>query len=200
MNVRLRAFFAGAVGAVLAFGIVELVHGFYRLVPSVFLSLAQLIVRLTPGGVATRTIEVLGTADIPVLISSMVVGTLVVSGLLAYLALRSPLLSLVGVGVLAAIAIVVTLAEPSTDPLFTVVTIIGALAAGATVSALLLSASNLDSPEPAAEPEEQQAAPAMAGVRSREAHSTGGIAVGRRNFLLLGGGAAAIGLAAVGAG
>ncbi len=200
MNVKLRAFFAGAVGAVLAFGIVELVHGLYQLVPSVFLSLAQLVIRLTPGGFATRAIEILGTADIPILIASMVVGTLIASGLLAYLALRSPLLSLVGVSVLAAIAIIVTLAEPFADSVLTVVTILVALSAGVTVSAMLLRSSGLDAAEPTPAASEEQAAPAMAGVRSREAHSSGGIAVGRRNFLLLGGGAAAAGLAAVGVG
>lgn len=200
MNVRLRAFFAGAAGAVLAFGIAELVHGLYQLVPSVFVSLAQLVVRLTPGGFATRAIELLGTADIPVLISFMVVGALIVSGLLAYLALRSPLLSLAGVGVLAAIAVIATLAEPFVDPVFTVVTILGALSAGVTVSALLLRASGLGASEPDPSGTEEQAAPAMAGVRSREAHSSEGIAVGRRNFLLFGGGVAAAGLAAVGVG
>lgn len=199
MNIRLRSFFAGAAGAVLAFGIVELVHGLYQSVPSVFLSLAQLIVRLTPGGFATRAIEILGTADIPILISSMVVGTLVISGLLAYLALRSPLLSLVGVGVLAAIAIVVSLAEPSANAVATAITILVALSAGVTVAALLLKSSGLEASE-SAPAGTGSAAPAMAGVRSREAHSSEGIAVGRRSFLLLGGGTVAAGLAAVGVG
>ena len=199
MNVRLRAFFAGAAGAVLAFGIVELVHGLYQSVPSVFLSLAQLIVRLTPGGFATRAIEILGTADIPILISSMVVGTLVISSLLAYLALRSPLLSLIGVGVLAAIAIIVSLAEPSAAAVATVITILVALSAGVTAAALLLKSSGLEASESAPDGP-GSAAPAMAGVRSREAHSSEGIAVGRRSFLLLGGGTVAAGLAAMGAG
>ena len=199
MNVRLRAFFAGAAGAVLAFGLAELVHGLYQLVPSVFLSLAQLVVRLTPGGFATRAIELLGTADIPILITSMVIGGLIISGLLAYLALRSPLLSLVGVGVLAAIAIIATLSESSVDVVSTVVTILVALSAGVTASALLLRSSRLDAPEPS-DSGTGQSAPAMTGVRSREAHSSGGIAVERRSFLLLGGGTIAAGLAAVGIG
>ena len=201
MNVKLRAFFAGAAGAVLAFGIVELVHGLYQLVPSIFLSLAQLVVRLTPGGFATRAIEILGTADIPILITSMVVVTLILSGLLAYLALRSPTLSLASVGVLAAIAILVGLSEQAVDAVSTVVTILAALSIGVTVTALLLKSSGLEASEPAPdESESGQAAPAMAGVRSREAHSSEGIAVGRRNFLLLGGGTVAAGLAAVGIG
>ena len=204
MNVKLRSFFAGAAGAIVAFGIVELVHGIYQLVPSVFVSLAQLVVKLTPGGFATRAIEVLGTADIPILVTSMAIGGLVVSGLLAYLALRMPLISLVGVGILAAIAMAVTLAEPFAATVATAATILVALSAGVTAAALLMKASGLGDTEPAAEPAtssgEEQSAPAMAGVRSREAHSSEGIAVGRRSFILLGGGAAAAGLAAVGVG
>jgi hypothetical protein len=34
MNVKLRSFIAGAVGMVVAFGLVELVHGLYPPVPS----------------------------------------------------------------------------------------------------------------------------------------------------------------------
>ena len=208
MNVRLRSFFAGTVGAVLAFGIVELVHGLYQLVPSVFVALAQGIVKLTPGSLVTQGIELLGTADIPVLIACLVVGTLVVSALLAYLALRSPSLALAGVGVLAAIAILAAFSEPFVAPVATVITILVALSAGVTAAALLLRASGLQASDSApAESAESgspaapaTAAPAMAGVRSREAHSEGGVAVNRRNFLLLGGGAAAAGLAAVGVG
>ena len=200
MNVRLRAFFAGTVGAVLAFGIVELVHGLYQLVPSVFVALAQGIVKLTPGSLVTQGIELLGTADIPVLVACLAVGTLVISALLAYLALRSPLLALVGVGALAAIAILAAFSEPFVAPVATVITILVALSAGVTASALLLNASGLQASESASPGSGEQAAPAMAGVRSREAHSEGGIAVGRKNFLLLGGGAAAAGLAAVGVG
>lgn len=204
MRVGSRAFFAGAAGAVVAFGIAELVHGLYQLVPSVFVALAQGIIRLTPGSIVTQGIELLGTADIPVLIACLVVGTLVVAGLLAYLALRSPLLALAGVSALAVIAILAAFSEPFVAPIFTVITILAALSAGVTVSALLLKSSGLRASEPAQseseEESEEQSVPAMAGVRSREAHSAGGIAVDRRNFLLLGGGAAAAGLAAVGAG
>ena len=178
----------------------ELVHGLYQLVPSVFVALAQGIIKLTPGSLVTRGIELLGTADIPVLIACLVMGTLVVSSLLAYLALRSPLLALVGVGVLAAIAILAAFSEPFVAPVATVITILVALSAGVTAAALLLQSSGLQAPEAAPAESGEQAAPAMTGVRSKEAHSEGGIAVDRKNFLLLGGGAAAVGLAAVGVG
>ena len=65
MSKRLRAGIAGVVGAVVALGMAELLHGLFDPVPSVFTSLAQGVVRLTPGVLVTEGIETLGTADIP---------------------------------------------------------------------------------------------------------------------------------------
>ena len=104
MGDKLRAGIAGIVGAVFAFGIAELVHGLFHLVPSVFVSLAQGVVQLTPGGLVTRGIELLGTADIPVLISTMLIGALLFAALLANASLRYPAIALVVVGVLAVVA------------------------------------------------------------------------------------------------
>ncbi|HEU4846982.1 MAG TPA: hypothetical protein VFT03_02190, partial [Rubrobacteraceae bacterium] len=83
MSDRFRAGMAGVVGAIVAFGAVELVHGLYSPVPSVFVALAQQVVERTPGELVTRGIELLGQADIPVLVTSMIVGALVVAGALA---------------------------------------------------------------------------------------------------------------------
>ncbi len=69
---RTRAAIAGIAGIILAFGITELVHGLYQMVPSVLVSIAQGIVEFTPGSLVTRGIELLGTADIPVLIATVV--------------------------------------------------------------------------------------------------------------------------------
>jgi DMSO/TMAO reductase YedYZ molybdopterin-dependent catalytic subunit len=202
---RFRAGIAGIAGAVLAFGIAELVHGLlYESVPSVFVSLAQRVVELTPGELVTRGIEILGTADIPTLIATMIVGALIVAALLANIALRSPIAALIGVVALAVIAVAATLAEPFVAPVLTALTIAGALAAGTAISEFLLRASGLRTQESTA----SEAAPPPVGpsdtpspvVRSREACSEGGIAVNRRNFLVLGGAAGAAGLAAVGAG
>ena len=187
-----------------AFGMAELVHGLlHESVPSVFVSLAQRVVELTPGELVTKGIEILGTADIPTLIVTMTIGALIVAALLANLALRSPISALIGVVVLAAIAVAATLAEPFAAPVPTVLTIAGALAAGAAITELLLRASGLRTQEPAASKAAPAAGPSGArspAVRSREAYSEGGIAVNRRNFLVLGGTAAAAGLAALGAG
>ena len=199
---RTRAGIAGVVGAVVAFGITELVHGLYESVPSILVSIAQRIVELTPGTLVTRGIELLGTADIPTLIATVLLGTVVITILLGNLAVGRPLLALCGVVVLAAIAIAAALADPFVAMVPTVITIIGALLAGAAVTELLLRASGLRAAEP-----EDAAAPAGGTesalspvVRSREAGSEDGISVGRGSFLLLSGGAAVAGLAAAGVG
>ena len=198
---RTRAGIAGVVGAVVALGITVLVHGLYAPVPSILVSLAQRIVELTPGTVVTRGIELLGTADIPTLIASVLVGTVVFAFLLGNLAVKHPSVALLSVAILAAIAIAAAVADPFVEPVPTVVTVIIALLAGAAVTEFLLRAAGLrPTPEPA---EEIPGAPGSAlspAVRSREAGSEGGIAVGRGGFLLLSGGAAVAGLAAAGIG
>ena len=204
MSGRSRAGIAGVVGAIVAFGVVELVHGLYPPVPSVFVALAQQVVERTPGELVTRGIELLGQADIPVLVTSMIVGALVVAGALAYLGVRRPALALVGVGALAAVGIAASLAQPFVAPVPTVITILAALALGVAVTETLLRISGLRAGKPA----DSDATPSAAGppddpspvVRSREAHSSEGTAVGRRGFLMLGGLAAVLGLAAAGVG
>jgi DMSO/TMAO reductase YedYZ molybdopterin-dependent catalytic subunit len=204
MSGRFRAGMAGVVGAIVAFGVVELVHGLYPPVPSVFVALAQQVVERTPGELVTRGIELLGQADIPVLVTSMIVGALVVAGALAHLGVRRPGLALVGVGALAAVGIAASLAQPFVAPVPTVITILAALALGVAVTETLLRISGLRAGKPA----DSDATPSAAGppddpspvVRSREAYSSEGTAVGRRGFLMLGGLAAVLGLAAAGLG
>src|SRR5215212_4383648 len=139
-RITTRPGIAGVIGAIVAFGITELVHGLYPSVPSIFVSLAQLVVELTPGTLVTQGIELLGKADIPTLITTMLIGTVVVAFLLGNLATRRPLLALAGVAVLAAIAITAALADPFVATTPTVITIVGALLAGAVVTELLLRA------------------------------------------------------------
>ena len=202
MNTKLRGFVAGAVGMLVAFGIVELVHGLYPLVPSVLVAVAQRIIELTPGDFATRAVSALGKANIPVLVAFTVLGTLALAGFLAYLSLRSRIFALVGVVFLAAVALAAAFTEPFIAPVATVLTVLGALAIGASVASYLLSVSGLLERGTSAEAEEGpvQSAPQPFVGRSREAHSEGGIAVSRRNFVVVSGIAAVAGLAAGGAG
>jgi DMSO/TMAO reductase YedYZ molybdopterin-dependent catalytic subunit len=202
MSGRFRAGIAGVVGAIVAFGVAELVDGLYPSVPSVFVALAQQVVERTPGELVTRGIELLGKADIPVLVTSMIVGALVVAGALAYLGVRRPVLALLGVGVLAAVGVAASLAEPFVAPVPTVITILAALTLGVAVTETLLRASGLRT----ARSRGQEAAPPASSdlqppiVRSREAYSSDGTVVGRRGFLALSGLAAVLGLTAAGVG
>lgn len=202
MNTKLRSFVAGAVGMLVAFGIVELVHGLYPLVPSVLVAVAQRIIELTPGDFATRAVSALGKANIPILVAFTTLGTLALAGFLAYLSLRSRIFALVGVVFLAAVALAAAFTEPFIAPVATVLTVLGALAIGASVASYLLSVSGLLERGTGAEAEEGpvQSAPQPFVGRSREAHSEGGIAVSRRNFVVVSGIAAVAGLAAGGAG
>jgi DMSO/TMAO reductase YedYZ molybdopterin-dependent catalytic subunit len=197
---RVRAGIAGVVGAVVALGISELVHGLYASVPSILVSIAQRIVELTPGELVTAGIELLGKADIPTLIATVIIGTVAITFFLGNLAVRHPSLALAGVAVLAAIAAAAALADPFVATAPTVITIAGALLAGAAVTELLLRAAGLratvEEPTLAGEP---GSAPSPV-MRSREAGSEGRISVGRGDFLLLSGGAAVAGLAAAGVG
>ena len=202
MNTRFRTFIAGAVGMLAAFGLAELIHGLYAPVPSVLMAIAQRVIEFTPGEFATRAIETLGMADIPILLAVVTLGSLAIAGYLADFSRRSPLLALVGVGILAAVALAAAFAEPSAALVPTVLTVIGALGIGCAVAGLLMGASGLRTPgatQPAGPPA-PEGETVMEGVRSKEAHSKRGISVGRRGFLLLSGGAAVAGLAAAGAG
>ena len=197
---RVRAGIAGVVGAVVALGISELVHGLYASVPSILVSIAQRIVELTPGKLVTAGIELLGKADIPTLIATVIIGTVAITFFLGNLAVRHPSLALAGVAALAAIAAAAALADPFVATAPTVITIAGALLAGAAVTELLLRAAGLratvEEPTLAGEP---GSAPSPV-MRSREAGPEGRISVGRGGFLLLSGGAAVAGLAAAGVG
>jgi DMSO/TMAO reductase YedYZ molybdopterin-dependent catalytic subunit len=206
MNTKRRSFVAGAVGMLVAFGIVELVHGLYQLVPSVLVAVAQRIIELTPGDFATTAVAALGKANIPILVAFTMLGTLAIAGFLTYLSLRSRNFALVGMGILAAVALAAAFTEPFIDPVATVLTVLGALGIGASVSFYLLRASGLlesgtatEAAGEAAEDPEQPTPQPFVG-RSREAHSGGGIAVSRRNFVVVSGVAAVAGLAAGGAG
>ena len=186
-----------------AFGLAELVHGLYQPVPSVLMSIAQRVIEFTPGGFATRAIETLGMADIPILLAVVTLGSLAIAGYLAGLSRRSPLFALVGVGILAAVALAASFAEPSAAFIPTVLTVVGALGVGCAVAGFLMSASEVrtsGATRTADSSSAPESGPVMAGVRSKEAHSERGILVGRRGFLLLSGGAAVAGLAAAGAG
>ncbi len=202
MNVKFRAFVAGVAGMAVALGVAELIHGFYEPVPSLSVAVSQRLIVLMPASITEIAIGFLGEADIPVLVTTTVILTLVFAGLLACLALRSVTAALVGVVVLGAIGITASLFEPAVHPVAAVLTVVGALGVGAGVSGLLVYASGLQRAEATSPPEPSGSDEGKEpqGSRSREAGSGGGIAVSRRNFVVLSGVAAVAGLTSAGVG
>jgi len=106
------------------------------------------------------------------------------------------------VSILAAVALAASLIEPFAAPVATMLSVVGALGLGGAVTTFLLYVSGLQTSESISRPESQESSrePRSHSVRSREAHSSAGIAVNRRNFLVLSGSAALAGLAATGVG
>ena len=203
MSSRLRAALAGIVGFVVALGITELVHGLYDLVPSVLGSLAQVVVERTPGEVVTQGIELLGQADIPVLIGTVTLGSLALCAVLAVVAIHRPALALLGVVLLGALGFAATFIEPFMEAVPTAITLAAALLAGTAVAELMLRAAGLRETDggataPAAAPAGAPGGPDSPVVRWRE---TGGrTSVNRGGFLALGGGAVVAGRGAQGVG
>ncbi|MDN5697520.1 MAG: molybdopterin-dependent oxidoreductase [Rubrobacter sp.] len=205
MNYRFKAALSGVAGGAVALGVAELVHGLYTLVPSLPVAVSQRVIELTPGGLATEAIGTMGQAATPVLVAVVLLATMLVCGLLAILSRRSTLLALAGAVALGALGLVAAFSEPSISVPVTLITIVGALLAGVTVAGALLdragdasgvAASGDASTETAQTPQQTE----MAGTRRRDSGPGREIALGRRGFLALSGGAIAGGLAAAGAG
>jgi DMSO/TMAO reductase YedYZ molybdopterin-dependent catalytic subunit len=200
---RIRSAIAGIVGIVVALGVTELVHGLYSGVPSVVVSLAQAIAELTPGGIVTRGIELLGTADIPVLIGTVIVGAAAICALLAILAVKRPALALFGVAVLMALALAASFAaEPFIAPVAAVVSVVVGLLIGTLATELLLRSAGLRDTK-AAQREtvaSEAGSPPSPVVRSREAGPGKAVTVNRGGFVALAGGATVAALAALGVG
>jgi hypothetical protein len=90
---------------------------------------------LTPGAVATAGIAAVGKAATPLLVTVVILLTVAVAALLAVLARRSPLATLVGVGILGAVGLVASLAEPVVGPVQTILALLFSLALGTSSAA-----------------------------------------------------------------
>lgn len=193
----------GVAGGAVAFGVAEIVHGLYPLVPSLPVAVSQRVIELTPGSLATEAVGTVGKAATPILLVMVVAATLAVAGVLAVLSRRSPLAALAGVGLLGAIGLVAAFSQPAISVPVTAVTVAGALIFGVTVTRSLLTRAELSEGGGVQEPAEGQSGEMqgqMEGVRRRDSGPGNEVSVGRRGFLALSGGTVALGLAAIGLG
>jgi DMSO/TMAO reductase YedYZ molybdopterin-dependent catalytic subunit len=177
MDSRQEVALAGAAGAVAAFGVTELARGLSAAVPSFALSVAQRVIELTPGGLATAAIGTLGPAATPVLLTSIVLATLAICAGLALLSRQRPLPALAGAAALGAGGAAAAALAPGAGIAAVAATGAVAVAAGVGLAALMLREA---APEAAAEP------PAGA--------------IDRRRFMALAGSAAVLGLSGAAAG
>lgn len=183
---------AGVSGGVLALGVTELAHGLSPAVPSFVGSVAQQVARLTPGGVVTRAIETLGTADVAFLIGATVLLTLAVCALLARLSRSNPPGSLAGALLLGVVGVLSASSEPGSSFLAVALTAAVALAAGSAAALLILRS-------PRREPGVRTDARELTVGRRRQTGEKG-VSVGRRSFLAASGLVVVAGLALAGAG
>jgi DMSO/TMAO reductase YedYZ molybdopterin-dependent catalytic subunit len=93
---RARAATAGLAAAAAALGVSELVSGLWARVPSLVLSVANVFVAETPGGIVRWSIETLGTNQKTVLVTGIVAASLVFGGLLGLASRHHRLLGAIG--------------------------------------------------------------------------------------------------------
>ncbi len=104
---RARAALAGVVAVGLALGVSELIAGLFSSVPSLIVSIGDVIVDFSPDRLVKLSIELLGTNDKPALLTGIVITALLIGALVGVLAVRRPWIGVTGFavfGVLGALA------------------------------------------------------------------------------------------------
>lgn len=132
----LAAFAAGAIAAMVAIAVGELMAALVVGAPSLVVAIADLIVQLQPPGAKQLMVDLFGDADKLVVDVLIVGGAVLIAGFLGVAARRSFARGAVGFLVAGAIGLVAALRQPLTDPVLAVVTVV--LAVGAAIVALRL--------------------------------------------------------------
>jgi DMSO/TMAO reductase YedYZ molybdopterin-dependent catalytic subunit len=126
-----RAGLAGAVAAGLALGLTEFIAGITERVPSAIAAVGGIVIDSSPRFVKEFAISVFGTADK----GALAIGTVIVGALIGFLVGRGsrnrPWLPWAAFGAFALLGVTAALGEVNVSPFLTVVTIVGAAAAGA---------------------------------------------------------------------
>ncbi|WP_028658833.1 molybdopterin-dependent oxidoreductase [Nocardioides insulae] len=106
---------AGVAAGALGLGVGEAVAGLLGATSSPVVALADRVIDLAPQQVKERSVEVLGTADKPVLVASVLVGTTALLALVGLLGARSYWLGIALLGVLAVVDAAALLADRSPE-------------------------------------------------------------------------------------
>jgi DMSO/TMAO reductase YedYZ molybdopterin-dependent catalytic subunit len=168
---------AGVAAATAGVAAAELLAAVLPRVPSPLDALGAQLVAAAPGRVSTWAVGTLGAANRPLLLVGSVLVVWGLGALLGRSALRAPGAAVLGLGVVAAVALVATLARPDAAFPTVLLTIAGALAASVLTYLALVRRAAVAAPDPGG-PAEDPRDPAL----------------GRRAFLGLGLGVAAGGL------
>ncbi len=133
-----RAALAGMLAVGVAIGVSELLAGAFRRTPSLLIAIGDFVIDVVPGPVERAAIAVLGSADKPVLLGTIVVVSAVLGVLLGILALRRFALAAVGFVAFAALGSAAALRDPQSNVVAPVVTGIAGALTGIVVLRLLL--------------------------------------------------------------
>jgi DMSO/TMAO reductase YedYZ molybdopterin-dependent catalytic subunit len=199
------AFAAGALAALTAISVSELLAGLLAGAPSLVTVVGDLVIDLQPPGAKDLVVSLFGENDKAALLIGILIAALLIGGILGVAARPRFGVAVAGFGAAGLAGLVAALAQPLTDPLLAVVTSVLAVGAGLLVLRLLLGAAE---PRPAAAGPLASPGPGE-GLVLAPGTPTGPPAVSgdgravaampdwdRRRFLLLGGGVVAGSLAA----
>lgn len=146
---RRHAALAGAVAALFALGVSELLTGLIESVPSLVVAIGTGVIDLAPPALKDWAIETLGTADKPALIIGIVVLATLFGAGLGLLAVRTNVIPAVGFLVFGALGAVAAARDPQAGVLAS--SLVAAVAAAAGIVALLVLVRRLPIVEPAQE-------------------------------------------------
>jgi DMSO/TMAO reductase YedYZ molybdopterin-dependent catalytic subunit len=135
-----RSALSGVLAALLALGVSELAAGLLRGAPSLVLSVGARVVDTVPGAVERRAIDLLGTADKPVLLAGILLLSVVCGALLGILAARRFLAGAAGLVAFAVLGGAAALGDPRASGVHVLVVVEVGAVAGVLALWLLLRA------------------------------------------------------------
>lgn len=122
---RYSSAFAGIVAVGAGLASTELLSGLFKFRASPVVALGETVIAWTPGGIAHAIISIVGHADKPLAIASVVVVIGLFGALLGMLWVRSQSMALIGVALLSAAGMAMVLSRPDTGTMVGVLCLVG---------------------------------------------------------------------------